>query len=125
MCRLLETVSTSGAAASPMERPVMEGALNLAIRLGLPTSALLDKVLDARAGAAFYENFRKSVSALRACVDVAVLPAASLSLMLSKHLHAVWEAHLLEKLWGSCLVPRFSLIFWYVAISLTGSVCTM
>lgn len=40
----------------------MEGALNLAIRLGMPNKALLNKVLDATNGAAFYENFRRAVS---------------------------------------------------------------
>lgn len=86
----------------------MEGALNLAIRLGLPTSALLDKVMDARAGAAFYENFRKSVSAPCACVNVAMLCAAGSHLIVSKHLHAVWEAlHLLVEMCGSCLVTNF------------------
>lgn len=38
---------------------VLEGALSLAIRLGLPSHSLLDKVLDPATGAAFYENFRR------------------------------------------------------------------
>ena len=63
-CRLLDIASSSGTNASPKQRPVMEGALNLAIRLGLPTGALLDKVLDATSGAAFYENFRRAVSTI-------------------------------------------------------------
>ncbi len=60
-CRLLDTATRSAASLSPKQRPVMEGALNLAIRLGLPTSALLDKVLDPSTGAAFYESFRRAV----------------------------------------------------------------
>jgi hypothetical protein len=60
--RLLDTASRSGASVTPKQRPVMERALNLAIRLGLKTSALLDKVLDAKSGAAFYESFRRAVS---------------------------------------------------------------
>lgn len=60
--RLLEAASGLKAGVSPKQRMVMEGALSLAIRLGLPSQSLLDKVLDPATGAAFYENFRRPAS---------------------------------------------------------------
>ena len=61
--RLLEAACASPADAPPKQRAVMEGALNLAIRLGLPAGALLGRLLDPAAGPALYERFPRVVRA--------------------------------------------------------------
>ena len=39
----------------------MEGALNLALRLGLPANKLLDQLLHTEGGASLYQAYRRAV----------------------------------------------------------------
>ena len=59
--RFLEAACAMPADAPPRQRGVLEGALNLAIRLGLPDQALLGRLLDPAAGPGLYERFRRVV----------------------------------------------------------------
>ena len=61
MARCLEAACALQPGAPPAARAVTEGALNLAIRLGLPPAALLGRLLDPAGGPRLYEQFRRVV----------------------------------------------------------------
>jgi len=46
---------------SPRQQAVMEGALNLAVRLGLSSEKLLRQLLHAEGGAQLYQAYRRAV----------------------------------------------------------------
>lgn len=63
-CRLLKAASDMSGKLSPRQQAVMEGALNLALRLGLATEKLLQQLLHADGGAQLYQAYRRTVSIL-------------------------------------------------------------
>ena len=60
-CRLLKAASDMSGKLSPRQQAVMEGALNLALRLGLDTEKLLQQLLHADGGAQLYQAYRRAV----------------------------------------------------------------
>ena len=60
-CRLLKAASDMSGKLSPRQQAVMEGALNLALRLGLATEKLLQQLLHADDGAQLYQAYRRAV----------------------------------------------------------------
>lgn len=60
-CRLLDMAARLCGKLSPRQQAVIEGALNLALRLGLPADALLDQLLHTEGGASLYEAYRRAV----------------------------------------------------------------
>ena len=63
-CRLLKAASDMSGKLSPRQQAVMEGALNLALRLGLATEKLLQQLLHADGGAQLYQAYRRAVCIL-------------------------------------------------------------
>lgn len=61
MCRLLSAASAMSGKLSPREQTVMEGALNLAVRLGLPAEKLLRQLLHTEGGAQLYQAYHRAV----------------------------------------------------------------
>ena len=51
---------------SPRQQVVMEGALNLALRLGLPADKLLAQLLHTEGGASLYQAYRRAVRSFTA-----------------------------------------------------------
>ena len=49
---------------SPRQQVVMEGALNLAVRLGLPAEKLLQQLLHTKGGAQLYQAYHRAVQPL-------------------------------------------------------------
>ncbi len=64
MCRLLSAASAMSGKLSPRQQAVMEGALNLAVRLGLPAEKLLQQLLHSEGGAQLYQAYHRAVRAL-------------------------------------------------------------
>lgn len=63
-CRLLKAASDMSGKLSPRQQAVMEGALNLALHLGLATKKLLQHLLHADGGAQLYQIYRRAVCIL-------------------------------------------------------------
>ncbi len=49
--------------APPQQHLAAEGALSLALRLGIPTTAIMDKLLGPTGNASFYEAYRTVIHA--------------------------------------------------------------
>ena len=53
--RILHAVMSVDEGAPPTERAALEAGLKLAMRLGIPTGAMLEALLDPTKGSSFYE----------------------------------------------------------------------
>lgn len=60
--RLLRSAADMSGKLSPRQQAVMEGALNLALRLGLPAEKLLEQLLHEEGGAELYQAYHRAVS---------------------------------------------------------------
>lgn len=64
VCRLLSSASAMSGRLPPRQQAVMEGALNLAVRLGLPAEKLLQQLLHSEGSAQLYQTYHRAVSFL-------------------------------------------------------------